>query len=55
MMLPTQHYQVESMNETSGTHKIHEVTLLRAQRQKARKENNEEKPEHKIMQLITQH
>ena len=55
MMLPTQHYQVESMNENSGTHKIHEVTLLCAQRHKARKGKNEEKPEHKIMQLITQH
>ena len=53
MLFPKQHNQTESMNGSNGTREIHEVTPLHAQRHKAGKEKRR-KPEHRIMQLITQ-
>ena len=39
ILLPTQRYQTETMDEDHETHEINEMTLLHAQRHKAEKRN----------------
>ena len=52
-MLPTQHYQTETMNGDNKTYEINEVMLLHAQRHKARTENEGIRAKNNVINYIS--